>query len=294
VNLKQIETFIAVADYLNFTKAAEELYVTQSSVSKLIKSLEDELDTQLFYRTPNIELTEVGKSIYKQCINIMNLMKSIPLEVENYHELNKGEINIGIPPLTGSSFFPEIIGEFNYKYPNIKIKLFEGGSKQIETRLEEGKLDIGIMVSNPSKSEIYDSIEFVRSPLLVVVNKNSVLANKNVISFDDLRNQKFVLFQEDFKLNDNIIERCKLEGFEPYIICKSSQKEFIAEMVAFGVGVAFLPEVTCMELKKENLIYIPLEEPSIYLNLSINWRKDRYLSHASREWINFAATKLSI
>lgn len=294
VDIKQIKAFISVANSLNFTKTAEELFMTQSSVSKVIKSLENELGTQLFYRNPKIELTEIGKAIYKQSINIVALVESIPLEIENYYELNKGELKIGIPPLTGSSFFPRIIGEFNSKYPNVEIQLFENGSKQIENRLEAGKLDIGIMVSDPLKCDIYDTIEFVRSPLLVVVNTNNVLSNNKMIKFDELRNEKFVLFQEDFRLYDNIIERCKINNFEPYIICKSSQREFIAEMVSSGVGVAFLPEVTCLEINKKNIVFIPLEEPSIYLNLSITWRKDRYLSHSSKEWIKFAASKLGI
>jgi len=292
MDLKQIRAFISVANSLNFTKAAQELYMTQSSVSKLIKSLEDELGTPLFYRNPKTELTEIGKSIYKKGINIISLMDSIPLEVENYYELSKGEIKIGIPPLTGSSFFPKIIGEFNSRYPNVEIQLFESGSKQIEHKLEGGELDIGIMVPDPIMNHIYDSIDFVRSPLLVVVNKNNNLAHKKIIKFEELKNEKFVLFQEDFRLYDNIIERCKLNNFEPYIICKSSQREFIAEMVASDVGIAFLPEITCMETKKKNIVFIPLEEPSIYLELSITWRKDRYLSHASKEWIKFAADKL--
>ena len=135
MDLKQIRTFISVANTLNFTKSAEELFMTQSTVSKIIKALEDELETLLFYRNPKIELTEIGKAIYAQSINIVTLMDSIPLEVENFHGLNKGEIKIGIPPLTGSTFFPKIIGEFNNKYPNIELQLFESGSKQIEHRL---------------------------------------------------------------------------------------------------------------------------------------------------------------
>jgi len=294
MDLKQIRAFISVANSLNFTKAAQELYMTQSSISKLVKSLEDELGTPLFYRSPKTELTEIGKSIYKKGINIISLMDSIPLEVENYHELNKGEIKIGIPPLTGSSFFPKIIGEFNSRFPNVEIQLFESGSKQIEHKLEGGELDIGIMVPDPIKNHLYDSIDFVRSPLLVVVNKNNSLANKKIIKFEELKNEKFVLFQEDFRLYDNIIERCKLNNFEPYIICKSSQREFIVEMVASDVGIAFLPEVTCMETKKKDIVFIPLEEPRIYLELSITWRRDRYLSHASKEWIKFAADKLRV
>ncbi len=294
MDLKQLKTFISVADHLNFTKAAEELFMTQSSVSKLIRSLEDELGAQLFYRNPKTELTEIGEAIYKQGFNVLALLDNIPLEVENYQGLSKGKLKIGIPPLTGSSFFPKIIAEYNTMYPNIELSLFESGSKQIEQRLEEGKLDIGIMVTDPSRDHIYNFMEFVRSPLMVLVNENSKLANEIMIKFNDLRDEKFVLFQEDFKLYDDIIERCKESSFEPYILCKSSQKEFITEMVASSLGVGFLPEVICKETNKKNVKYIPLEEPSIYLELSIAWRKDRYLTHASREWIKFAAEKLGV
>lgn len=294
MELKQIQAFISVANTLNFTKAAEDLFITQSSISKIIKSFEEELGTQLFNRNPKVELTDIGKAIYNKSLNIVTLMESIPLEIENFHRLNKGEIKIGIPPLTGSTYFPKIIGAFNSQYPNVEIQLFEGGSKMIEYMLENGKLDIGIMVYNPIKLDIYDSFKFVKSPLLVVVNKNNPLANKEVVKFDELRNEKFVLFQEDFRLYDKVIERCKLNNFEPYIICKSSQRGFIVEMVASGVGVAFLPEVSRLEINREEVIFVPLEEPSIYLDLSIAWRKDRFLSHASKEWIRFASERLEV
>ena len=292
MDLKQLKTFIAVAKNLSFTKAAEELFMTQSSVSKLIKSMEDELKTQLFYRNPKTELTEIGRAIYLRGINILSQLDNIPLEIANYHGLNKGEIKIGIPPLTGSYIFPRIIGEFNLIYPNIELLLFESGSKQIEQSLEEGKLDIGIMVPDPSKDHIYNSMEFIRSPLMLLVNHKSHLSSKKVVKFQDLRDEKFVLFREDFKLYDDIIERCKESSFEPYIICKSSQREFISEMVAAGLGIGFLPEIICRETNKKNIKYIHIEEPSIYLELSIAWRKDRYLTHAGREWIKFAAEKL--
>ncbi|NLL82318.1 MAG: LysR family transcriptional regulator [Tissierellia bacterium] len=294
MNLRWIETFVTVAECLNFTKAAEKLYMTQSSTSKIIKSLEDELETQLFYRSPKIELTDVGEAIYKQCIQIINLTNNISLEVENFYELNKGEIKIGIPPLTGSHFFPRIIGEFNSIYPNVELKLFEGGSRQIESKLDEGSLDVGVMMTNPAKGDIFEFFEFVKSPLLLVVNKDNELSRKEFIRFEELKNEKLILFQEDFKLNDNISERCLQSGFEPTIICKSSQKEFIAKMVETDVCVGFLPQVTCMELNNDDLSYIPLEEPTIYLNLAIAWKKDRYLSHASRKWIEFAAEKLGV
>ena len=195
MNLRWIETFVTVAECLNFTKAADKLYMTQSSISKIIKSLEDELDTQLFYRSPRIELTDVGEAIYKQCSQIIDLTNNISLEVENFYGLNKGEINIGIPPLTGSYFFPKIIGEFNSKYPNVELKLFEGGSRQIESKLEDGSLDIGVMMTSLAKDSIFESFKFVKSPLLVVVNKENDLSKKDFIKFEELKNKKLILFQ---------------------------------------------------------------------------------------------------
>lgn len=294
MDIKQIRTFISVANNLNFTKAAEEMFVTQSSISKIIKSLEDELGTQLFYRNPKIELTDSGRELYSQAINLISLLENIPLEIQNLIKLKKGEIRIGIPPIIGASFFPKIIGQFKSLYPNIEIKLLEVGSKVIEEKLEKGELEIGIICSYPKDKELYNMFQYIKSPLMIAVNKNNPLAKKDIIKFKELKDENFILFQPDFSLYDLIITRCVENNFEPNIICNSSQRDFIIEMVASELGVTFLPEVICSSINRSDISFIPLESPNIYLNLMVVWTKNRYLSYASKEWLKFAASKIGL
>ena len=294
MDIRQIRAFIAVANNSNFTKAAEEMFMTQSSISKIIKSLEEELATQLFYRSPNIELTDSGKELYTQSIHIISLIDSIPAEIESVVELKKGEIKIGIPPIIGASFFPKIIGEFKSTYPNIDIILIEVGSKRIEEMLEKAELDIGIVCSYPKNSAEYNMVEYVNSPLMLGLNINNPLAKKDMIEYKDLKNENFILFQEDFSLYDFIIKRCLQNNFHPNVTCNSSQRDFIVEMVASELGVTFLPEIICSKITRPEICFKALEDPKIFLNLLMVWRKNRYLSYASRKFLKFAAAQIGI
>ena len=292
--IRHIRAFIAVANNSNFTKAAQEMFMTQSSISKIIKSLEEELGVQLFYRTPSIELTDSGKELYTQSIHILSLIDSIPNEIESVVELKKGEIRIGIPPIIGASFFPEIIGEFKSIYPNIDIVLIEVGSKKIEEKLEKAELDIGILCSYPKNRDEYNMVEYINSPLMLGLNTNNPLSKKSLIKYKDLKNENFILFQEDFSLYDFIIKRCLQNNFEPNVTCNSSQRDFIIEMVAAELGVTFLPEIICSKINRDSVCFKPLEDPKIFLNLIMVWRKNRYLSYASREFLKFSASKIGI
>lgn len=293
MDLNQLETFVSVSNHLSFTKASEELFITQSSVSKIIKSLEDELGALLFYRTPDIQLTDVGKELYKHSIDIMALIDNIPTELDNLTDLKKGKIRIGIPPIIGSSFFPAIIGRFKSKYPGIEITLVEVGSKIIQEELRAGNLDVGIICSYPDQKESFEINKLLESQLLVGVHKDNPLAKKDEVSFEELKNENFVLFNKDFSLYDSIIDGCSRYGFHPKIICNSSQKDFIIEMIAAKMGVTCLPEITCENVINSDIKFIPMRKPKIYLNLMMVWKKDRYLPYACKEWIRFTAKELN-
>lgn len=294
MDLNQLETFITVSNHLSFTKASEELFITQSSVSKIIKSLEDELGALLFYRSPEIKLTDVGKELYKHSVDIISLIDNIPTELDNLTDLKKGTIRIGIPPIIGSSFFPAIIGKFKSKYPGIEITLVEVGSKIIQEELNAGNLDVGIICSYPDQRELFEINRLLESPLLIGVHKDNPLADKDEISFKDLEEEEFILFNKDFSLYDSIIDECGKNGFMPKIICNSSQKDFIIEMIAARMGITCLPEITCENVNNPNIRFVPMERPSIYLNLMIVWKKNRYLPYACKEWIRFTANELNI
>lgn len=295
MDIRHLEYFTTVAKHLSFTKASHELHISQPTISKMIKSLEEELGVTLFYRSPRIALTDAGRALFRQSKNILNSFDNIESELADVMTMKKGNIRIGLPPIIGASFFPQIIGAFKELYPKVDIQIIEVGSKKIEEGIEDGTLDIGVVCTIPSKKDAFDMFSFIKSPLMVIVHPEHKLASNKLVSFKDLENEPFVLYREDFSLHDIIIKRCILQsGFQPQIICESSQRDFMVEMVAAKLGISFLPQKICSELDSKRIRAIPLEEPHIYLHLAMIWKKDRYISFASKEWLKFTSSKFDI
>lgn len=295
MDIRHLEYFTTVAKHLSFTKASQVLHISQPTISKMIKSLENDLGVTLFYRSPRIELTDAGRALFRQAKIILTSFENIESELADVMTMKKGSIRIGLPPIIGASFFPKIIGEFKEIYPQINIQIIEEGSKKIEKGIETGTLDIGVVCTLPVKKNAFDMFSFIKSPLMVILHPEHSLADRSMISFKDLESETFVLYREDFSLHDKIIERCiEQNGYHPHVICESSQRDFMVEMVAAKLGISFLPEKICSELDSNRIKAIPIEEPNIYLHLAMIWKKERYISFAAMEWLKFTSEKFGI
>lgn len=294
MDIRQLQYLVEVARLRSFTKAAESLFITQPTISKTIRTMEDELGVQLIERLgKRIELTDAGNIIVDQAQNILKSFQNLSAELDDLRNLKRGHIRIGLPPMVGSSFFPVVIGQFHQKYPEITIQLFEDGAKKVEIDVASGALDVGVVVL-PTNEEGFGCFSFVEERLKLLVHPSHSLANRTEVKLADLDQESFVLFREDFMLHDRIIGECARVGFQPRVIYESSQWDLISEMVAAGLGVALLPETICAEVDQERVRIMPLVEPVIPWKLGIIWREDRYLSFAAREWIRFAKEVLPL
>lgn len=294
MDIRQMQYLLEVARLKSFTKAADALYITQPTMSKTIKSMEEDLGVVLFDRIgKTIELTDAGQLIVQQAQQIVASFQNLMAELDDLRNLKKGHIRIGLPPMVGASFFPRVIGGFHERYPEITIQLFEDGAKKVESDVAAGLLDVGVVVL-PTVQEGLNSFPFVEEKLNLVVPLNHPLAMRQKANLAELAGEGFVLFREDFTLHDRIIAECAKAGFQPRIIYESSQWDLISEMVAVGLGITLLPETICREVDQERVRILQLVNPSIPWKLGIVWREDRYLSFASREWIRFAQEALSI
>lgn len=292
MNITHLEYFLEVVRQGSFSKAATSLHVTQPSISKMIQSLEDELGVTLVLRNAKpLELTDAGKIVLEQAQQIVARFQNITMELDDIIHLKKGKVRIGLPHISGSTVLPCILGEFNQKYPHIQIQLFECGSKKIQLGVLEGALDVGIVCSPPAKPEPFEMVALMKDPLRVIVHPTHLLAKKPSIHFSELANEAFVMYSEDFSLYDCIQNRCKSEGFQPKIICETAQREFMTQMVSATLGIALLPSAICNALDPNDIVALPIEDPQIYLQLMLIWRKDRYLSFAARRWLEFTAGK---
>ncbi|MCM3785500.1 LysR family transcriptional regulator [Neobacillus mesonae] len=291
MDIRHLQYFLEVARQQSFTKAAQALFITQPTISKTVKSLEDELGVTLLDRYgKKVELTDAGEVFARQAQEIITSFHNLSSELDDLMNLKKGHIRIGLPPMIGSSFFPKVIGEFSNEYPNITIQLFEDGGKKVETDIASGALDVGVTVL-PADETLFESYVFVDEALKVVLHPSHPLADREEISLAELAQDGFVLFREDFSLHDRIIGECQKAGFQPRIIYESAQWDLISNMVAAGLGVALLPETICRELRAEEVRILTLTE-RIPWELGMVWRKDRYQSFAVREWISFSEKML--
>lgn len=295
MDIRHLEYFSEVARHRSFTKAAQVLHVTQPTISKMIKTLEEELGITLFSRSAKqIELTDAGEAVFSQAQHVLSAFENLTSELSDVMNIKKGSIRIGLPPIASSSVFPRVMGEFNKVYPDINLEIIEVGSKIVERGVEDGTLDIGVVCTLPEKQGVFEMFSFIKDPLMLIVHPEHPLGARQEITFADLKHESFVLYRDDFSLHDRIIERCIQSGFHPRVICESSQRDFMTEAVAAGLGVAFLPGKICRELDKARIKALPLSEPAIHLQLAVIWKKDKYLSFVSREWLKFTSNLLKV
>jgi DNA-binding transcriptional LysR family regulator len=292
LDIKHLQYFIEVTRFNSFTRAAEHLFITQPTISKMIKNLETELGVSLFDRSrKQLTLTDAGQVILEQAQEINKAFHNLETELDNLRGLKKGHIRIGLPPIIDSRFFPNVMGRFHEKYPEITFQLVEGGSKKIEEDVGKNELDIGVIVL-PTKDALFHSFSFLREDLKLIVPPSHPLADRKEVNLVELKNESFILFNKDFVLHDLIVSSCNKVGFNPQIITESSQWDFIEEMVAYNLGITLFPESICHHLNNQVRV-IKVVNPSVYWHLAIIWSKEHYLSYSAKEWLRFTKEQLS-
>lgn len=289
MDIRQIEYFSEVAKHLSFTKAASTLHVSQPSISKAIQNLEAELGVPLFYRSSKqLELTDAGRAVLINAQHVLEAFKNLRSELTDLMDLKKGQIRIGIPPIVGSEFFSKLVSQYKEQYPYIELILTEVGSKKIRVGVEAGELDIGLICNLSVANENLEAIGILKDPLMLIVHRDHPLAVRPSVQLSELEKESFIIYRNDFTLYDRIIDECAKSGFFPTIACETSQKDLIIEMVAAKLGIALLPKRICEKIPYDTIVAVPFNEETIYLELGMTWKKNKYLSFAVREFINLA------
>ncbi|TYR79849.1 LysR family transcriptional regulator [Priestia megaterium] len=285
MDVRHLHYFTEVARHRNFTRASEVLHISQPSLSKMVKSLEEELGTTLLDRSAKkIELTDAGMIVYEQAESILSSLHDLSNSLYDLMHLKKGTIKIGIPPIIGTLFFPSIIKSFREKYPDIQLQLIEYGAKKMQKIVEQGAVDVGVVLL-PVDEDIFSATPLAKETLQLVVHKSHPFANHSTISLKELKDEIFISFHEDFTMYEMVYNECLKSGFEPNIAYKSSQWDFIGEMVAANLGIALFPYSLCEKLDLEHVKVIHLEN-AIPWELALIAKKDRYISYATQAFID--------
>lgn len=287
MDVRQLTYFVEVAKHRSFTKASHALYVSQPSISRMIKSLEDELGVILLDRSErDVLLTDVGELIYNQSLIILESMNQLTQLVDEVMNAKRGKIQMGLMPTIGAILFPTLIAGFKRSYPNIDIQMVEYSAKQVEAQLELGNIDFGVTVL-PVNTQLYNSISLLSEDLVVIANIDHWVADRETVRLFELKNEPFILFTKEFVLHDVVLKACLDSEFEPKAAYITSLWDLLCEMVASQLGISLIPRSMAVRLNHLPVRVVTLDGPRIDWELVLAYRKDKYLPYACRVFITY-------
>ena len=286
MEIKQMKYFVEVVKNGGMTRASKHLYIAQSTISKNITSIEDEFNVTLFdRRKKHIILTDIGQIFYDKCVEALAILDDLSLEMDDVTNIERGHIRLGVSAIMDVRLFTESLNQFHSMYPNVTYEVVEGGGKAVEFYLNNDEIDVGI-TTLPVDDDIYHAVPLYKEKLMLVVDKNSKYAKQSAVYLGDLKNERFIMFHDDYYIKDQIIESCRKVGFHPKVVAKMAQITFIENMILDGIGVSILPESIVSILNKD-ITGIEITGADVNWNLGIIWKKESYINYVTREWINF-------
>lgn len=290
IDIHKLNAFVAVVEESNISKAAVRLHMQQPPLTRLIKSLEEELDTILLKRLPRgVEVTEAGKALYQEAITILAHAQSIPKRVKNIAQGLEGQINIGFTNSAGlHPFLPALLREFREKFPAVAIHLEEKSSSALTDAVINQELDI-VFLRKPAPIRIgLQSLHVLDEPLIVALPSNHPLAvEEGPIRLLDLEPYEFVLYRRiaGQDLFDNILANCYQAGFNPNIVQEAPRLTSSLNLIAAGIGISIVP-ASIQDFWNKQIVYRSLEAKkpciapiyAIFRNKENNVRVEHFLN----------------
>ncbi|UFJ41175.1 LysR family transcriptional regulator [Brevibacillus humidisoli] len=281
MEIRQLLYFLEVAKERSFTKAATRLHLTQPTLSKSIARLEEELGLPLLQRKEHkVSLTAEGEVLLRHAERIVGCVEDALREIAELKGLTRGEIRIGLPPMVGTSLFPDLLAGFLSRYPGIRFSAFEEGALSVEQKLIQQEIDLGIVIPDalqePEKMEL---IPLTRADFAVCLSNEHPLARQSNLTVPDLREESFILLKEGFFQRRYILEECRKANFQPNVIYTSNQLEIVKQLITRNLGISLLLR---MAVEREPLIRCVPLKPALTIELAVAYRKGSYLSKASQ------------
>lgn len=249
----QLNTFKVVANTLHFTRASKALNLTQSAVSYQIKSLEEELGVSLFLREKGkVSLTSQGNRVLDYANKMLNQIEVMKREIEENKESLEGLLKVVAVPRSLNNPFTEIRRDFQKLYPGIDLR-FEAvlESEAVFDNVRKGLSDIGFTTRNEDFGDLL-SIPYGKFEMLFVVGEKHRLAKRKIVRFNELEEEKWILFEEGSWLKRKTDEIFLRNNFKPKRITDSNDGNIVSSLIKEGEGVGFLPSWGIVEILEES------------------------------------------
>lgn len=274
MELRHLRYFVAVAQELNFTRAAQRMCTVQPSLSQQIKDLEAEVSVQLLTRTNRkVELTPEGEAFLKEALLCLEHAEKAVNDARQIANIQKDQLHIGFVPVAEMKVFPYIMPNIRAHFPSLKIHFHSLTDAEQFRALKKGTIDIAF-TRYPEASEELTHIQVFQEPLALIIPKNSPMADQRHISIKSFNQQDFVISDEDAspQLHKIIQDFFKTSKLNVNVVQKSTNILLNVNLVGMGVGWSLVPAYV-LPLLGDKIIVKNTIEPLPMIGLYANYRK---------------------
>ena len=279
MNLNQLEYFCAAVECGSITKAAKKLFVTQPAISGAIRELEKEFSVTLFSHTRSkLSLSADGERFYERAERLLREVETAKMQL---HDLggSRQPVRVGIPPLWGTTFFPDLLHDFNEKYPDIQLTFYEYGSARAAALVQEEELDVALVnlsLNNPDK---FHSVCIGRDHFVAAVDPAHPLAKRESVTLEELADKPLVMYNTDSVQNHSIRSRFDQMGVVPNILIYTMKS-----MIHNNTCVSFF--FASLLQDHPDIVGVPIE-PQIEQKVGLIWRKGIHTPNSVEAFISF-------
>lgn len=298
MNFLNIEYFLVAAKELNFSKAAEKLYISPQSLSTHIAKLENELGVDLFYRDHPMRLTYAGEILVKCGQEILDKKKQTVDELKDIADSKRGKLAIGLSPIRGLVFLPLILPKFSEEYPGVEIKVLEAPTSKLDSALANGEIDVMISLLPFSNSDV-ETIRLVNEEILMLIpekildrffpdNKDEVLSRLNdKLDLGLLKDCPFLMLRSENRVRTIADKVLSQHGVKPNVAVELDNIGTLLELSKNGMGITFYPHTlqsfsTNNKLEGVHVVKVPYGKTQ---GIGVGYMKNRFLSVAAKNFI---------
>jgi DNA-binding transcriptional LysR family regulator len=291
INLKQLEAYVATAEFSSFTKASEELFLTQSTVSSHISALENTLGVRLIQRSARqrVTLTKEGEQVYREAKEILERCQALQ-DLKNQSQEDK--LVIGASSVPGQCLLPEIMGDFLEVSPDCHYVQLRGDSAKIHQYLAQGKANLGFVgiATNPREYH-YHSVAEDRLVLITANKEPYQTLHRSGTSGLDLLTMPMILREENSGTRQEMeryLLRNQISPENLNVIAQIDNPEAIRSSVSRGLGVSIMSVLAAREyLLSERLLSFELGDQGAFRKIYLCWRKDALLTPSEQKFLDF-------
>ena len=292
MTIQNLRYFKAVADQKNFTRAAQELFVSQPSLSHAIRELEKEFGVQLTIRkSRGLELTKQGEQFLEFVTNYLQYTDYVERSLHSLAPEHR-KLRIGTPPMLSVTFYGDWVREIQSKIGEIEFQLVVGGSNYLRSSLRNRELDCAIIPWDDHPSDRYISIPLRKERYVCCMARNHPLASREILSVKDLVYEPIAILDKSFQNNDFTRRMFAMYNAKPNVVLETNQYFSVREMVAAGLAISFTFQ-SYVDVDRERLVGIPLEEVTRDQTICFVTQKSRFQLEPIQAILNHYQTQES-